>query len=205
MRNMGRSALTVAGMGIGVLALGGFGVAGATNGSSLIVGHANLATHTTKLSDGKGTPLSLAGARSKPPLQVNSKHMVANLNAQYVGGKTASQLSTKMESRIGEMSQGEATVYCPAGTRAVGGGVVPDPTGADDVVSVAATIPNLTNAGVPNGWFGAAEDSDSTYDGDGYVYVSCTTGTNTLSPAMAKATRMEKATATRLARSRATH
>lgn len=205
MRNLGRSALAVAGIGIGALALGGFGVAAATDGASLILGHVNHASQTTKLSDAKGTPLSLTGAKSKPPLQVNSKHMVTNLNSQYVGGKSASQLGAKIESRIGEMSGGDATVFCPTGTRAVAGGVIPDPTGADDVVAVTATIPNLTKAGVPNGWFGAAQDTDQTYDGDGFVYVSCTTGSNTLSPAMVKATRIEKAAAIHLVRSRVAH
>jgi hypothetical protein len=205
MRNMGRSALAVAGIGIGALALGGFGVAAATDGASLILGHANTATHTTKLADPNGTPLSLNGGKSKAPLIVNSKHLVANLNAQYVGGKTASQLSTGFESRIAEMSQGTGTVLCPSGTRAIAGGVIPDTTGADDVVSVAATIPNLTNAGVPNGWFGAVEDTDSTYGGDGYVYVTCTTGSNTLSMATVKATQLEKAAAIRVAHAHAAH
>jgi hypothetical protein len=70
-------------------------VATAANGGSLILGHANSATSTTTLKDTKGTPLSLIGKSSKPPLKVNSSKQVAHLNASLLGGKSATALATK--------------------------------------------------------------------------------------------------------------
>jgi len=54
----------------------------------------NTATKTTTLKDGHGTPLSLIGKKSKPPLKVNSSKLVTHLNASLVGGLSASQLSS---------------------------------------------------------------------------------------------------------------
>jgi hypothetical protein len=82
--------------GIGAMALtvGGLGIATAANGGSLVLGHHNTATKTTTLKDKHGTPLSLVGKKSKPPLKVNSSKQVAHLNASLVGGRSASQLAT---------------------------------------------------------------------------------------------------------------
>jgi hypothetical protein len=68
---LGRGTTAVA---IGVLsvAVGGLGVAAAANGGSLTLGHSNSATKTTTLKDSKGTPLSLSGKKTSPPLKVNS-------------------------------------------------------------------------------------------------------------------------------------
>jgi hypothetical protein len=57
-----------------------------------VLGHHNSATKTTTLTDKKGTPLSLVGKTSKPPLKVNSSTLVKHLNAAKVGGFTATQL-----------------------------------------------------------------------------------------------------------------
>jgi hypothetical protein len=76
------------------LAVGGIGIATAANGGSLLLGHHNKATSTTTLTDKKGTPLSLIGKKSKPPLKVNSSKLVKNLNAAKLGGLTPDQLST---------------------------------------------------------------------------------------------------------------
>jgi hypothetical protein len=82
--------------GIGVLALtvSGLGIATAANGGSLVLGHHNTATSTTTLKDSKGTPLSLVGKKSKPPLKVNSSKQVKHLDASLLGGQSASQLNS---------------------------------------------------------------------------------------------------------------
>jgi hypothetical protein len=82
--------------GIGALCLvvGGLGVATAANGGSLVLGHHNSATSTTTLKDSKGTPLSLIGKKSKPPLKVNSSKQVAHLNASLLGGLSASAVKS---------------------------------------------------------------------------------------------------------------
>jgi hypothetical protein len=74
--------------------VGGVGVTAAATGGSLVLGHHNSATTTTTLENPKGTPLSLVGKKSKPPLTVNSSKQVAHLNASMVDGQTASQLSS---------------------------------------------------------------------------------------------------------------
>lgn len=81
---------------IGVLAVSvsGVGIAAAGNGGSLRLGHHNSATKTTKLSDSKGTPLSLKAGHGKPPLAVNSSKQVKHLNASLLGGSSASSLQT---------------------------------------------------------------------------------------------------------------
>jgi hypothetical protein len=89
----GRSAVA-GGMGVLCLVAGGLGVATAANGGSLVLGHQNSATSTTTLKDGKGTPLSLVGKKSKPPLKVNSSQQVAHLNASLLGGVGASALKS---------------------------------------------------------------------------------------------------------------
>jgi hypothetical protein len=90
---LGRSGLAI---GVTVLTLaGGLGVATATNGGSLILGHRNSATSTTTLKDPQGIPLSLVGKRSEPPLRVNSSKEVKRLNAAAVGGRAASQLGAR--------------------------------------------------------------------------------------------------------------
>jgi hypothetical protein len=89
----GRGAV-VGGMGVLCVVVSGVGVATAVNGGSLMLGKANTATHTTTLKDTKGTALSLISKRSSPPLKVNSKALVKNLNASELGGLTASKLST---------------------------------------------------------------------------------------------------------------
>jgi hypothetical protein len=75
------------------LAVGGLGVATAVNGGSLTLGHTNTATATTILKDPKGTPLSLVGKNSKPPLAVNSSKQVKHFNASLLGGKSAGDLA----------------------------------------------------------------------------------------------------------------
>jgi hypothetical protein len=112
---------------------------------------------------------------------VNSKKLVSHLNAQYVGGKSAAQLAGATKAVVVDMASGVGTAVCPAGTHPVGGGVLPDPTGADDAPVIVVSSPNVTSAGKFNGWLGVAADGDKTYNGEGFVFVSCTTGTYVVS------------------------
>jgi hypothetical protein len=78
----------------GGTALGGTGMAAAAAaaGRALILGRSNAETGTARLSDSSGTPLSLSAPKNKAPLAVNRKIMVKNLNAQYLGGLSASSV-----------------------------------------------------------------------------------------------------------------
>jgi hypothetical protein len=71
---------------------GGLGIASAATGGAFILGKSNTETGTAKLSDSRGTPLSLSAPRNKAPLAVNRTVMVRNLNAQYIGGLSASAI-----------------------------------------------------------------------------------------------------------------
>jgi len=65
----------------------------AATGDSLIVGKLNKSGATTTLTNtGRGPVLSLDGGKLYPPLKVNSKKKVANLNADSVDGMSATQL-----------------------------------------------------------------------------------------------------------------
>jgi hypothetical protein len=74
------------------LVLGGTGLASAANGGSFILGQANKESAVASLSSTKGTPLSLVAPAGKAPLAVNRNTMVKNLNAQFTGGLTSTQL-----------------------------------------------------------------------------------------------------------------
>jgi len=75
------------------LLIGEAGFADAATGGSFILGKANTETSTASLSDAKGTPLVLSAPAGKAPLAVNRNVMVKNLNAQYLGGLTATRLA----------------------------------------------------------------------------------------------------------------
>jgi hypothetical protein len=74
------------------LIFGGVGIAGAATGGAFILGRSNSETSTAKLSDSRGTPLSLSAPSNKAPLAVNRSALVKNLNAQYIGGLSAASL-----------------------------------------------------------------------------------------------------------------
>lgn len=74
------------------LLIGGAGFADAATGGNFILGKANSETSTASLTDSKGTPLKLSAPASVAPLAVNGNAMVANLNANYLGGLSASDL-----------------------------------------------------------------------------------------------------------------
>jgi hypothetical protein len=84
----------VGAIGLLSLTIAGAGIAAAANGGSLILGHSNTATSTTTLRDSHGTPLSLVGKASAPPLKVSSSKQVNHLNASLLGGESAAQLAT---------------------------------------------------------------------------------------------------------------
>jgi hypothetical protein len=66
----------------------------AATGHPLILGHANKAGGTTSLKNtGRGPALSLNSIKSAPPIKLNSSKMVKHLNANMVGGMTASNLN----------------------------------------------------------------------------------------------------------------
>jgi hypothetical protein len=71
---------------------GGFGIADAATGGTFILGRANHEISTASLSDSRGTPLSLSAPKGKAPLTVNRSTEVKNLNAQYVGGLSATAI-----------------------------------------------------------------------------------------------------------------
>jgi len=75
------------------LLIGGAGFADAATGGAFILGKANKETSTATLANPNGTPLALSAPAGKAPLAVNRAVMVKNLNAQYLGGLTATGLA----------------------------------------------------------------------------------------------------------------
>lgn len=75
-----------------VVVLGGVGIADAATGGALILGKSNFENSKASLSSSHGTPLSLSAPENTAPLAVNRRTMVKNLNAQFVGGLSASAL-----------------------------------------------------------------------------------------------------------------
>jgi hypothetical protein len=75
----------------------------AATGQPLVLGHSNAAGTTTGLKNlGRGPALSLNSSKHSPPLVVNSKKLVKHLNADRLGGKSASQINPAVsEYRIG--------------------------------------------------------------------------------------------------------
>lgn len=80
-----------------LLVVGYDGVTYAATGSSLILGHTNRAGAATTLQNtGTGAALSLVTSRtSYPPFTTNARGLVTNLNAQYLGGRTLSQVESR--------------------------------------------------------------------------------------------------------------
>jgi hypothetical protein len=73
--------------GCALVVVGTDAVTYAATGNSLILGKINKAPTTTTLNNlGRGPVLNLIGGRANPPLKVNSKVKVANLNADSVDG-----------------------------------------------------------------------------------------------------------------------
>ena len=73
-----------------IIAAAGF--ADAATGGKFLLGKTNTDNATSILSDSTGIPLALSAPSGKSPFSVNSTTQVNRLNAQYVGGDSASQL-----------------------------------------------------------------------------------------------------------------
>jgi hypothetical protein len=73
-----------------IIAAAGF--ADAATGGNFLLGKTNTDNATSILSDSTGIPLALSAPSGKSPFSVNSTTQVNRLNAQYVGGDSASQL-----------------------------------------------------------------------------------------------------------------
>lgn len=76
------------------LGVGGAGIADAATGGAFILGRANQETSPATLTNTRGTPLALSAPAGRPPLAVNRRALVKNLNAQFVGGLGAAQLQS---------------------------------------------------------------------------------------------------------------
>jgi hypothetical protein len=104
--------------------LGGAGVAGAATGGTFILGRGNTETRTAGISDSRGTPLSLSAPKNKAPLAVNRNVMVRNLNAQYVGGLSASAVKPTggdgINSTATALPEGAFTQVASTGSLAAG-------------------------------------------------------------------------------------
>jgi hypothetical protein len=171
------SRVVTAALGVGILAVAGAGVAAASNGSPALLGNHNSASGTTTIKAAHGSALSLVSKKSVPSLKVSSSKLVHKLDAQFLDGKTATQVGPKSKQFVGEFPAGSDGGYitCPSKMAPVGGGVLPDLSAPDDDGAyVVASFPHLTSKGVPNGWLGETGDADHTYNGQGLVYVDCT-------------------------------
>jgi hypothetical protein len=124
------------------LAVGGVGIAAAANGGSLMLGRANHATSTTTLADSHGTALSLVAGKGMPPLKVNSKALVKNLNAERVDGLSASSLG--VTASVGE-SNGAIAAGAPTTVTDL-----PAPTGSGATFTYRPVLLAATNT-LPTG------------------------------------------------------
>jgi hypothetical protein len=75
-----------------LMVIGGVGIADAATGGNFLLGKSNSESSTASLSNTKGTPLSLSAPKNTAPLAVNRSTMVKNLNANFVGGLSATDL-----------------------------------------------------------------------------------------------------------------
>lgn len=60
-----------------------------SSAASLLLGHRNVESRTTSLSNPKGVALALKAKADRPALSVNTRSQVANLNAELLGGHPA--------------------------------------------------------------------------------------------------------------------
>lgn len=180
----------IAALGVAIVAVGGAGVAKAAGGGPVIAGHSNTSAKTTTLKSKHGPALSLK-SKHGPALKVNNSKLVPKLNAQLLDGQSASQIGDQIIQLAGSFTGGGAYILCPKGTTPVGGGVEPDPTGADDNPYVIVSFPHVSSTGKPNGWLGVAGDDDGSYNNEGLVSVSCSTSKPKFSSATAKLARPE--------------
>jgi hypothetical protein len=92
-----RRVTAVTAIGAGVVLVGSIGIASAANGGSLLLGRTNYSSSTTVLRDvGLNAPLAIIGSTARPPLAVNSKVKVGNLNADLLDGIDSTQFQRKI-------------------------------------------------------------------------------------------------------------
>jgi hypothetical protein len=108
------------------LVVGGAGFADAATGGTFILGKANSERSTASLSDSKGTPLSLSAPAGVAPLAVSGNAMVANLNANYLGGLSAADLQPT--GGDGFTLPGTSTPISTSPTQVASTGVLPSGT-----------------------------------------------------------------------------
>jgi hypothetical protein len=131
------------------LIIGAAGFADAATGGTFILGRSNAEQATATLSDSKGTPLLLQAPAGKAPLAVNRSVQVRNLNAEYVGGKTAAQLESNGGAGMTITNEGiplspqqiqiVSTGPLPAGTYAVTATAFMDALGDQAICYLSAT------------------------------------------------------------------
>ncbi|HVT20881.1 MAG TPA: hypothetical protein VHB18_01340 [Mycobacteriales bacterium] len=186
-----------------IVAVGASGLAVASVGGAVLLGHVNKATGTTEISASHGAALRLASRAGAPPLVVSSKHRVPRLNASYLHGLSAKQVEAKAAAKgairvvATQMTGGVGIAMCPSGTTPIGGGVVPDSTGtsASDIPFIVASSPHISGGQKPvlDGWEGIASDLDKTYNGGGVVFASCSAAVSRVSAqAAAKVAKNER-------------
>jgi hypothetical protein len=126
---VGRATVFVVGLAVIVaLVLGAATAAFGANGDVFRIGQSNFASAVSVLDkSGAGPALSLL-VDSGPPLAVNSQGKVANLNADKLDGKHATQIGVNglqevvVVSALNSDSPKSAQASCPAGKRVVGTG-----------------------------------------------------------------------------------
>lgn len=177
----------IAALGVAIVAVGGAGVAKAASGGPVLAGHSNTAKKTTTLKSKHGPALSLKSAHG-PALKVNNSKLVPKLNAQLLGGQTASQLGSQIVGTFGSFTNAPDGVFvtCPKGSTPVGGGIEPDLSTPTPTTFVQSTFPHATAKGVLNGWQGLLADTDGPYTGDGFIFVLCSTSQSGFSQATVK-------------------
>jgi hypothetical protein len=187
--SLGAKTATAA-LGVAIVATAGVGVADASSGSPALLGHHNSASSTTTIKSAHGPALSLKSKKGAAPLKVSSSKLVPKLDAQFLDGKTATQVGPKTKQLFGQFSDGGGYLKCPAGMQPVSGGVLPDTTANtdDDGAYVVIDFPHVNAAeNGYDGWEGAASDADGSYGGTGFVWVDCSgSSSSKLTSAVAK-------------------
>lgn len=155
----------------------GSGTAVAATGGKFILGMSNSATTTTKLTDSRGTALSLTSKAGTPSLAVSSTTKVTRLNADRLDNLDSTSFAltsgqTNTISSSGQLYDAStpadgtpdfiaAFATCPSGTRLTGGGGEDDTSGGSfwlnepiskDTWMVASTQATLTQANADHVW-----------------------------------------------------
>jgi hypothetical protein len=165
-RTLAALIISVAIVGTGIAVAG---QASATEGKPVIAGTNNTATSTTAISDStrSSVPLSLNVRSGAPPLSVNSRYLVKNLNAETVNGLRVSDIARAVTGRTGIIGNADAPAVCPKGTKLTGGGALAY-TGADPAPLVPQPLfysgPAFNEAGafVSNAWDAGSTNSAAT-------------------------------------------